>query len=150
VTAERLLCPSCGNELVARAERFACERCTGVLVPATEVETMLRAMAPDDARTLDEWLRAGGSDAPRACPRCATKMEVCLLEGVTVDRCAAHGIWFDADELSRALERGGNDFAGRQWDPRELDNAGYSIIGTPTIWTVIYKWWTRPKRPKDL
>lgn len=50
----------------------------------------------------------------RVCPRCKTPMTACHLAAdfekkhantrPTLDRCASHGLWFDADELAKVLE----------------------------------------------
>lgn len=145
---DRATCPACATALEAAGTRMTCSKCRGVLVPAAELDDMLHSMSPDDARGLDERLTAG-TEAPRPCPRCAVPMDAVVLERVPVDRCQAHGIWFDGKELERVLERDGVHFADRQWDPRRLDEAGYSVIGTPTVWTLFYRWLTRVKRPKD-
>ncbi len=53
-------------------------------------------------------------ESARRCPRCDRAMIACRLEAtfegervvvaVELDRCAAHGMWFDANELAAALE----------------------------------------------
>jgi Zn-finger nucleic acid-binding protein len=50
----------------------------------------------------------------RVCPRCKSPMMACHLAAdignkhpklrPTLDRCASHGVWFDADELAKVLE----------------------------------------------
>jgi len=47
-------------------------------------------------------------DALRACPSCNRGMDPVGLDGVALDRCAKHGIWFDAKELETALQRAGD------------------------------------------
>jgi Zn-finger nucleic acid-binding protein len=42
---------------------------------------------------------------PRPCPTCATPMATVAISNVALDRCATHGIWFDAGELTALLER---------------------------------------------
>jgi Zn-finger nucleic acid-binding protein len=41
----------------------------------------------------------------RACPVCAKEMLAVSLLEVELDRCPAHGVWFDANELGTVLER---------------------------------------------
>jgi Zn-finger nucleic acid-binding protein len=97
-------CPACQTALVAKGTRFGCTTCDGLFVRAKEVEEMLRQMSPSDPRTIDQWMTPGGSDAPRPCPRCKSQMRVGVLDGVTIDLCPDHGIWFDARELTRVLD----------------------------------------------
>jgi Zn-finger nucleic acid-binding protein len=104
---ERPMCPSCQSALVSFGSRHACEQCKGVLVPAADVQEMLLAMTPTDLRLLDERMEPGGADPDRGCPTCTAKMTQYVLEGVTIDRCIKHGIWFDGKELATVLERDG-------------------------------------------
>ncbi len=39
----------------------------------------------------------------RACPVCTKEMLTVSLVNVALDRCAAHGVWFDANELQEVL-----------------------------------------------
>lgn len=41
----------------------------------------------------------------RACPVCTKDMLAVSLLEVDLDRCPAHGIWFDANELAAVLQR---------------------------------------------
>lgn len=41
----------------------------------------------------------------RACPVCATTMLAVSLLDVNLDRCTAHGVWFDTNELAAVLQR---------------------------------------------
>lgn len=43
------------------------------------------------------------TDSALHCPTCDKPMEPVRLGAVLLDRCPAHGIWFDPDELSEAL-----------------------------------------------
>lgn len=45
---------------------------------------------------------------PIACPSCHKPMHATAIHQVHLDRCAQHGVWFDADELRLALERVGD------------------------------------------
>ena len=44
-----------------------------------------------------------GTERVRTCPRCQTQMVKHLLYTIRIDRCEAHGIWFDQDEIQRVL-----------------------------------------------
>jgi hypothetical protein len=50
-------------------------------------------------------------EAVRTCPRCAARMTKHTLYEMQVDRCEAHGIWFDDQELQGALAKVGADAA---------------------------------------
>lgn len=49
------------------------------------------------------WVRVPRVQLP--CAQCAEPMETLALFEVPIDRCLAHGLWFDADELSTVLLR---------------------------------------------
>ncbi|MDB4954271.1 MAG: Transcription factor zinc-finger [Myxococcales bacterium] len=98
--------------------RLGCEQCEGMFVRTKEVEEMLRQMSADETRQLGEIVTPGG-DSPRPCPRCDTPMLVGALDGVMIDRCAEHGIWFDAAELKRVMENEHN-----RAEPRTASSSG--------------------------
>ncbi|MBA3455078.1 MAG: zf-TFIIB domain-containing protein [Deltaproteobacteria bacterium] len=99
------MCPTCRSPLDARGRRFVCEPCTAVLVTSDELGELLRELRPNDTRALEQQLKPLGP-GPRPCPRCPVVMESVKLGDVPLDRCAAHGIWFDHDELERVLGGG--------------------------------------------
>lgn len=41
--------------------------------------------------------------SPRTCERCAQPLRAVALYGVALDRCDAHGVWLDRDELAQVL-----------------------------------------------
>jgi Zn-finger nucleic acid-binding protein len=109
-----LACPVCANaELMFHGDRFACERCAGTFVQNAALE----AMVTDIAQSLFELPAPTGATGSRACPVCSQAMIVEALEQVLIDRCGAHGIWFDANELAATLERasGQLDTGWRSW-----------------------------------
>ena len=58
----------------------------------------------------------------RTCPVCASPLAGSLVEGVAVDRCQAHGVWFAPGQLADALKiaaEGGPE-RGRSWFARLL------------------------------
>ena len=57
----------------------------------------------------------------RSCPSCGGAMAHDDLEGVPVDRCVDHGIWFDEAELQAALHTAGIN--------RPPDDNGASYLG---------------------
>jgi Zn-finger nucleic acid-binding protein len=97
------MCPTCNDALTQQGTRFVCEPCGGVLVVAGELEAMLRELAPEDPRSLEQRLLAM-TGAQRTCPRCEVAMQRWLFATVTIERCVEHGVWFDKEGLVHALE----------------------------------------------
>lgn len=93
-------CPICQAPLVEAGRTNRCATCDGAWVR----EDVLVAMLEQSASTLVTlpW-RANAEDHVRPCPECAVAMQTVALGTVALDRCAAHGIWFDAEELAALL-----------------------------------------------
>ncbi len=97
---KRLGCPSCKETALAYAgDRWPCATCAGLFVENAALEAMISDVSQRP------WEVPPGTGAPgeRNCPVCEVAMIVEVLEAVTIDRCAAHGVWFDEDELAAAL-----------------------------------------------
>jgi Zn-finger nucleic acid-binding protein len=94
------LCPRCGHDLEALPAALACKACHGVWVSEAEVGRRLRERLRADPGPL---AFGDGLGPVLPCPMCWDPMEVRSLDGVTVDRCAKHGLWFDVDELERTM-----------------------------------------------
>jgi hypothetical protein len=78
-----------------------------VLLGEHAVEALIAEVeAPAEPRPLALEPAATGEPALR-CPRCVAEMTKHSLYGLTVDRCVAHGIWFDGTELQATLHRAG-------------------------------------------
>jgi Zn-finger nucleic acid-binding protein len=102
------LCPRCQVALGEHDGLKACEHCAGLFV-ATEVLKGYAASATSGTPpNLNLQTRAKVDCASYVkCPSCANWMHranFSRVSGVVVDTCAAHGTWFDGDELSRALK----------------------------------------------
>ncbi|HEV8217216.1 MAG TPA: zf-TFIIB domain-containing protein, partial [Gemmatimonadaceae bacterium] len=135
-------CPGCGGEM--RHERLAdtttiyeCGGCGSAwLTPDTF--TKLVADREERGAAAARGAAAGGLSKPKArrlsagatryvrCPVCDTMMNRVNFgdsSGVIVDTCAAHGIWFERDELHAIMafvEQGGlARRANAQQDPRQ-------------------------------
>jgi Zn-finger nucleic acid-binding protein len=96
-------CPSCRDEhaLVPQPEqrtRLHCEHCRGVLIPLAEVEDMLSTLQGEP------FVVPAGNPGTRTCACCTTTLATLALFEIEVDRCDAHGIWFDGKELTSVLE----------------------------------------------
>jgi Zn-finger nucleic acid-binding protein len=93
-------CPRCGHDLELMAGARACKACHGVWVSEPEIERRLRERCRTDPGPL---VFAEGSGPVLPCPVCWDPMAPRSLEGVAVDRCDKHGVWFDVDELEQAM-----------------------------------------------
>ena len=101
-----LRCPQCAErELVFMADRWGCENCRGTFVQAAALEALVSEMI--DAPWAMPAMIGSGSCA-RVCPVCVTPMTEDTLDGVTIDRCPEHGVWFDPNELEVVLVREGD------------------------------------------
>jgi uncharacterized protein len=104
-------CPVCREPLVV-AEREgieldACPWCHGLWFDAGELgllaERMGRTLQVAESGVME---RATTAEKPRACPRCDRPMEKVWLgtaPRVLLDRCPAHGLWFDHGELGSLI-----------------------------------------------
>lgn len=126
-------CPSCasrGTTSALHAVRVGeftideCRACAGVWVERQTMHhlesdrTSRAALGSEPGRRTPWRVEAVSPFAPvryRRCPACATVMtrtNIARISGVVVDRCGAHGDFFDADELPRLV---------RFWDEGGLD-----------------------------
>jgi Zn-finger nucleic acid-binding protein len=94
-------CPRCSTSLTTIGSLRVCLSCRGVWLTEAEISGRLRERCPGDSGAL-EFVEGDGTALP--CPACSEPMAACYLEGVPVDRCVAHGVWFDIDELERTLK----------------------------------------------
>ncbi len=91
-------CISCGKALQPAGKALHC-RCGGAWL----AETVLLDMAARIRGALVKLPWAARAGQPRPCPMCAAGMQMVALGGIELDRCAPHGIWFDATELDGVL-----------------------------------------------
>src|SRR5258708_2150515 len=94
-------CPRCHD---AALDEVRCSRCGGAWISAATIDERV-AHAQHRRRPTLDWQPAH-RDAI-ACPACAAAMETLTLFEVPVDRCAAHGVWLDKDELEQIVQRAG-------------------------------------------
>ncbi|MBL9016382.1 MAG: zf-TFIIB domain-containing protein [Myxococcales bacterium] len=93
-------CPVCKDrKLQFAGDRWGCTACAGSFVE----DAALAAMVSEMTHAPWEVPPVTGAGSDRPCPACGTRMIVEVLEAVTIDRCAGHGVWFDEDELQTAL-----------------------------------------------
>lgn len=113
--ADRMLqCPACRDQPLAfQDDRWSCTACGGAFVDPTGLVAMVQNIA---GRYWE--LPPIGVAGDRVCPVCASALATGDLEGVAVDRCAEHGIWFGPGGLATALEASTKDH--RSWFARLL------------------------------
>lgn len=118
-----LRCPGCDGDVlhaidVGEHRIKECPACAGVLVDHATLEAITHA------REAEAGVRLRGAPVAQArpsadrivyrkcpaCPQMMNRQNFGRLSGVIVDVCKAHGVFFDADELTHVLEfvaRGG-------------------------------------------
>lgn len=86
-------CPACTDGELDRDGN--CRACRGLWLDEELVRERL-ARSP---------VFTGGRYSERHCPACDEKMDEPLIFDVPIDRCEAHGMWFDKAELDVVIER---------------------------------------------
>jgi Zn-finger nucleic acid-binding protein len=109
-------CPRCGKGAALVGIRVGehhageCLACTGLFVEHAVLERITRrteALGGLRLRPPVKHENAPDRTAYLPCPRCGAHMNrrgFGERSGVVVDVCAKHGVWFDRDELARAVE----------------------------------------------
>lgn len=104
------MCPACPQVglKVATAlgvPRWTCGRCQGQWFEEGQVAALAEALE----LKLDDLLRPEPSPpGPRRCPTCGTGLRPFTARGArqfVLEACPGHGVWFDATELERVLDR---------------------------------------------
>ena len=122
------VCPACNVALDRAGNRLTCERCGGVLVAEAELLELLREL---DGRRDLAWPQSQPVTR-RRCPCCAAMMTGVLMEGVKVEHCLAHGVWFDRGELATVLAPDADaDAFARDYQARQAaaDRFEYGDVG---------------------
>ncbi|HWO19164.1 MAG TPA: zf-TFIIB domain-containing protein [Kofleriaceae bacterium] len=99
-------CPSCRAALHQAGFTERCNRCDGAWIH----EDVLVGLVQEKASAIVElpWhprepAAGAAPEAPRPCAVCQQPMQPVSLGEVALDRCTAHGVWFDARELASVL-----------------------------------------------
>ena len=100
-------CPACGVRLEQARSVWRCSACKGCWVEERILADMVLRMRDGTGPTSLAFLSRTTADGVRACPSCGKGMAHVALEGVELDRCADHGIWFDGRELQTTLHEAG-------------------------------------------
>ena len=120
-----LVCPVCRGDrrlfsrTIGGLGLMECHVCAGMWVEIAIFQQLI-AHARQANPTADEWLHAGFERHPATagtikaaphgylpCPDCGELMlrqNYQHRSGVVIDLCKRHGVWFDADKLSRLLD----------------------------------------------
>ena len=106
-------CPACIDADLDKEGN--CRRCGGQWVD----EQLVEHQAAHALRIT------GGRYSERHCPMCDEKMDEPLIFDVPIDRCEAHGMWFDKAELEKVLQRARTE----GWEPERTDSPGSSLTG---------------------
>lgn len=152
------VCPRCATPLeTARhpetdARIQECPQCGGLFVPRDALADIVRR-AEETGAFVPESQR--GRPAPDTvaylpCPQCRTMMHrqnFGAASGIIVDACRPHGTWFDAGELSRAVEftSAGGLAAARARrataaaERREAPAAAPIVPPAPNIWNALVR-----------
>jgi Zn-finger nucleic acid-binding protein len=85
----------------AGQELETCPACGGAWMDAAAFLAELRTAQP--ALAGDGLLEFNDGSPRRPCPRCGDRMQIVWIELLQLDRCDAHGVWFDPGELDRAV-----------------------------------------------
>jgi Zn-finger nucleic acid-binding protein len=96
-----LPCPHCRDPLDQYGDHWTCPRCSGAFVETPALEAMIAEMA----HAPYELPAPAAAPGTRACPVCGEPTWAQALEGRTVERCPAHGVWFERGALSEVLAR---------------------------------------------
>ena len=128
--------------LRAHADRLVCDACEGIMLAHDDFVAAVAQIA-----NMEPQIEILPRKAPaRACPRCPQQMAGCRLRisfpikkkqkkpRVTLDRCDAHGLWFDGTELAKIFEiaskmsssgpRGGGSGGGGRGPTVSMPGAG--------------------------
>jgi Zn-finger nucleic acid-binding protein len=123
-------CPACPD--VSLGKDGHCSACKGVWL--------------DEERVQEQAARAlvftGGTYSERRCPVCDEKMDEPLIFDVAIDRCAAHGMWFDKAEHAEVLHRSRSD----EWRHRSGGPAATASESATAELTEVIRSWRRTAR----
>ena len=100
-------CPVDGSALdpTEDGSRHCCGTCKGVQISEPSVIALLGEIVEEKAPKTLVFEPPKEAEPIRTCPHCATQMSKHVLYTIQIDRCEAHGLWFDGEELARVLER---------------------------------------------
>jgi Zn-finger nucleic acid-binding protein len=107
-------CPACNATLREFRQRLCCDSCNGIMLAMADLASAIEQLTRLEPviEFLDDPMR--GAAGARMCPHCHAPMKTCRLDvqlqehrpklKPELDRCDAHGVWFDNEELAKVLE----------------------------------------------
>ena len=116
-------CPICRIPLTVAGRTEHCEKCDGAWIHEDALVGILEAYT---ATLVELPWQARPKDQERPCAVCGAAMQTVSLGSVALDRCEAHGVWFDADELSGVLKQA-KKFRASQHDIKK-DPDGHGLM----------------------
>ncbi len=95
-------CPKDGASLVEAGGTHRCKTCDGAWIPEA---TLVGILEQRNATLVELAWAPREADKARPCAECKQAMQMVNLGNVELDRCAEHGVWFDANELTMLLRQ---------------------------------------------
>jgi Zn-finger nucleic acid-binding protein len=153
--ASKLNCPACGEGhiLTSRAwgdvSALECQRCAGLWLSGESFRHLTEQAASDgmnvESHERPLTARLAETEQPleskfhyRPCPVCGEMMNRQNFggrSGVVIDVCRSHGVWFDADELSRILDwiRSGGLARANEARADKLSGSETIVLQSPAV-----------------
>lgn len=95
------LCPICDKPLAQAGYTERCAHCTGAWI---HEDVLVGIMQERTSSLVELTWQPRASTQVRACAVCRQPMQAVSLCGVALDRCPAHGVWFDPEELAALIK----------------------------------------------
>ena len=105
-------CPRCGVALLDARSARGCRECGGMWLQEGVLHEMVLEMLPPGLYGKLAIAARPRDTSVLSCPACHEPMEPVAMHAVAIDRCAKHGLWFDAEELFGVLRRSADPTAG--------------------------------------
>jgi len=100
-TSDESLCPVCDLTLQAGGMQ-RCLQCDGLWIGEQRLSELIQDVH-GGIELAELHFDPREATEPRVCVVCRKEMDHVLFEGVPVERCVGHGVWFDGTELQQAL-----------------------------------------------
>lgn len=93
-------CPTCKTPLSQAGYTEKCSTCDGAWVAE---ETLVAVLQERASAMVDLPWRPRTQDRVRGCAVCGSPMQAVSLGDIPLDRCPAHGVWFDEAEFAGTI-----------------------------------------------
>lgn len=135
-----LSCPGCNATLREFRGRYVCDKCDGMLLGLPDLAHAIHDMTSVEPAFEFRAEKTG----KRGCPLCTKPMTICKLTVMfdgeslepkpTLDRCDAHGLWFDGEELAGVFEKVATKGYGGGVGRKRNDAWGAAIPASGARW----------------